>query len=546
MIELTRSRPRPALPVGLRVPVLLTVMVVVAIGAPLCLAVGTGSISIPHNDAWSYSAISQNFARTGDIHLLGWNRGALIGQLVLVGPLGRWLALQQLTVACLGVAAVVITYRLVASHAGRSAGVLAAGLVMFFPGYALLATSFMEDVPAYFATVACLALGERAFRLGSQTYLVLALLIGVWGCTVREQVIAAPLAVIAAIAWRERNSRVARWQLGGAAVVLLALFAIFELWRSQLANADLASIQLAAPKAFLLKSFRAYYTLALVVSPAVLAGIRRSSLTRRQWLASGVIGLVECVLIVAYSHARGFLGGNLAAAGPYSVAHNGTHPVLASPVIVFLEILALASGAVLPILVLNGWRRLGPILSIFGVFTIAGTLLEIEVGQSVFDRYLISLVPVVVITVGPFAGSSARLRAVAGTAILAGVSLALAASALALDAAEWRAGQALVRAGVAPADIDAGFAWVGYHATTPADQRRLTTNPSDPFYLALFVHSRDCIAASVSPLPSGRVVRTIRYRTFGVVGTSRLYVTNTGKCAESAALDATIRTLPGS
>lgn len=525
-----------------RVPLVLAAMLLMAMGIPLWLATETGSISIPHNDAWSYSEISQNFAHSGHIHLLGWNRGALIGQVVLVGPLGRWFAAQQLVIVGLGLAAAVLTYRLAAARAGQSGGLLGAALVMFFPGYALLSTSFMEDIPAYFAMVACLLLGERALRDESRAAFGAALLVGAWGFTVREQTIAAPLAVFAAIAWRQRRSRAARWHIAVACVVFLALFAAFELWRGSMPYADQGSVHFAGPTSFILKSFRAYYTLALVVSPAVLASIRRRGpFTRGQWLCCAAIGLCETVVILAFSHARGFLGGSLTALGSYSAEHNGHRTVLPSPLIQSLEVVALVSGALLPVLVVKGWRRLGPILTTFGLLTVAGTLFEIEVGQSVFDRYLIALVPLVVITCGPIDHVTARVRAGVGTAVLGCLSLALAASALTIDAAEWHAGQDLLRAGLPATSIDAGFDWFGYHADTPANQRRRTADPSEPFYLSLFPKSRGCVAVSVARPGSGTVLATVEYRTFGIAGTSRLYVTDTGRCGIPSAVSARIR-----
>ncbi len=176
----------------------------------------------------------------------------------------------------------------------------------------------------------------------------------------------------------------------------------------------------------------------------------------------------------------------------------------------------------------------------FGVLVIVGTLFEIGVNQSVFDRYLIALVPLVVITGGPIEAVGARVRAGLATAVLACLALGLAGAALTVDAAEWHAGRDVVRAGVPATDVDAGFDWYGYHATTAADQRRLTTDPSTPYYLALFPRSRDCVAVSVARPKSGHVLRTIRYRAYGVAGSAHLYVTDTGTCRLSAAVKARI------
>ena len=70
---------------------------------PLALAFLTGSIAIPHNDAWSHSRIAEGFARDGEIRMLGWNRTALVGQVVPLGPLAASIVAQQVFVAVLAV-----------------------------------------------------------------------------------------------------------------------------------------------------------------------------------------------------------------------------------------------------------------------------------------------------------------------------------------------------------------------------------------------------------------------------------------------------------
>lgn len=88
----------------------LLLIAAICVGVPVGLAAATGSLSIPHNDGWSHSKIAQVFATTYHFELLGWNRTALVGQVVVLGPLGRSIIAQQLFVACLAVLALVATY----------------------------------------------------------------------------------------------------------------------------------------------------------------------------------------------------------------------------------------------------------------------------------------------------------------------------------------------------------------------------------------------------------------------------------------------------
>ncbi len=43
------------------------------VGVPVVLAIATGAIAIPHNDAWSHSRIAQAFAEGDGFQLVGWN-----------------------------------------------------------------------------------------------------------------------------------------------------------------------------------------------------------------------------------------------------------------------------------------------------------------------------------------------------------------------------------------------------------------------------------------------------------------------------------------
>src|SRR5580658_8910077 len=130
VVEVAGGPRRPRSPVPL---VLVLAAVVVGVGVPLALAVVTGGIAIPHNDGWSYSRIAALFARTGRIQMLGWNRAALVGQFVVLGPLGRWLQVQQVFIAACGAAVLLATYDLLLPSVGRRRAAFAAVVVAAWP-----------------------------------------------------------------------------------------------------------------------------------------------------------------------------------------------------------------------------------------------------------------------------------------------------------------------------------------------------------------------------------------------------------------------------
>ena len=100
---------------------------------PLALATTTGGLAIPHNDAWSYSRIAQTFGNNGHIELLGWNRSALFGQFLVLGPLARWVIAQHVFVALLGVVTLAAVHDLLVDTVGRVRAALAVLIVATWP-----------------------------------------------------------------------------------------------------------------------------------------------------------------------------------------------------------------------------------------------------------------------------------------------------------------------------------------------------------------------------------------------------------------------------
>ena len=107
---------------------------------------------------------------------------------------------------------------------------------------------------------------------------------------------------------------------------------------------------------------------------------------------------------------------------------------------------------------------------------------------------------------------------------LAVVSLLLCANALARDAAIWGAADRLVARGIPATGIDAGLDWVGYHATTPARGGPQGQDTLQGFWEPMFPRSQACYEITVQPLPGLTPIARVSYRTYAVVGTSRLDV----------------------
>ena len=497
--------------------------------APLVLAVGSGSIAVPHNDAWAYSKIAQDFATTGSLDLLGWNRGAMVGQILPLGPLARSITAQQVAVSIVAAVALVMVARLVARRTTPAWGVLTAAVVAVFPGFGLLATSFMTDVPAFAAVIGCLLLGEQALERRSWSILAGAVLVGMWGFTIREQAVAAPVAVILAAGWQLRSAPRALAALGSALVVVVGMLLGFEAWRGSLPHGDPLTIDW-WPALWQHLLVKTYLTLALLLSPVVATAMFTSPHQTRRWLSVSFVGAVELVVLWVRPATRAFLGNYLEAAGSYSGAGTGTDVVLPAGLMDPLLVVAVVSGAMLPVVVWEGIRSMRSILAVFTAFTVLGTIGQVVVGQGAYDRYLLMLVVPLAVACWRPTPSAMWTRTTAGMVLglVAVVSLGLTGNGLSRDGATWDAAQALVRSGVPATDIDAGFVWTGYQSAT-----RMVPGPASPLQpglMAYFADSRACYRVSRSWDGVGEILSTVTYRTYGVVGSSVLTVSRTGLC----------------
>lgn len=529
--------------------VLLAAALLAGIVLPLLAAALTGNLSIPHNDAWSYSRIAQTFGRTGRITLLGWNRSSLVGQFVVLGPLAASLVVQQVFVALLGIVALLCVYDLLGARLGGPRAALATLVLALWPGFGLLATSFMADVPALASAAGSLALGRRALERDSRLLLGLSLAVGLWGSTIRAQSLAAPAAVLllALVTYRSRiRTGPVAVLVGGAAFAVL--FLAFTAWHGTLPDGDppaVATVHSTLDTTANL-AVQSFFTLALPLAPAVL-------LTARPW-AWGRAALITAlgtaaVAVIALHDFRAdgfFLGNYLSPDGAYSaVMEPGDHRVVLSRHVWWLIVaLAMVSGPLLAGSLVQRWRCIDPLLGLFTAVTAAGTAGTALTGQTVYDRYLIALAPAVLAALlasqpesraKPQLSAAQRLderipvrlnriAAAAAGAFIALVSFALAANAFGYDSARWRAAQQVAATGVPADSIDAGLEWLGNHAPDGMTNRHPAAAAGldwEPY----FSDQPPCyVVTSDLHEPSWTLDRTVGYRTFLIAGESKLYV----------------------
>jgi hypothetical protein len=511
-----------------------------AVGFPAALAALSGNFAIPHNDAWAYSLIAERFARTGSITLVGWNRAFTLGQAVLLGPLGRSIVAQQLLVVVLAVLALGATFLLLRTMLSIQRALFGTTVVGAFPGFGLLATSFMADVPAFCAILATLLVGVVAIRRRSFTGVLIATAVGIWGFTVREQAIVAPACVLisAFFAWTDRASRM---KLVVLAVATFVGVVTLETWRHSLAHGDAPNAPGAGLHAWHSEAYMcvsAFFTLGLLVLPASVGTSRPSSWSIAARWTAGLTGLMG-VIAVARHHPL-LLGNYLDLHGAYSAVLLGTRNVLPHVVWSGLELAAWVGGMLLAGAVIDRARKLDLAIGLFGLFTVLGTAFEALVGQRTFDRYLLPLMPVALIVIlgvsHPYPIPRWRVVAAAGTLIaLSTTSLVITANGLAFDAARWSGAQSVVSRGIKAQAIDAGLEWVGYHyprGPTVRNHERNKQRAGLPWYAqSLFPAAQECyVLTSSMDRGLGRVVQSFNYRTYLAFGHSRLLLYDTGRC----------------
>lgn len=515
----------------------LGVTVLFAVLLPLALAFFTGSISIPHNDAWAYSKITEHFAETGHIRLQGWNRSSLIGLVVILGPLGRSLIIQHVFVAILAAGSIVLTFALLRPMVGPRRAAAAAAIVAIWPGFGLLSTSYMADIPAFFACLASLRAGQLAIERSSLRWMGAALLLGMWGVSIREQALAAPVAVIVAGMIAAKDGERRRKILVLAATFIAAALE-FELWRRGMANSDSGSYSLrllSALKNALKVGLQVYFTLALFLAPAVF--YRASRLAWRRIHLMTVLLLGPLIGAAAWLLSpRLILGNYLDPKGSYAAASIGQRTVLPHGVLLLLAAVALGSALVTPPVLLSAWHRLDPLLASYAGFLALGTLAEAALVQGVFARYLLPLLPAVL---GILLSSReddrrsrlpARSLAIAVFVFLAATTTALNANALSFDAARWRAAQSVQAQGAAANQIDAGLEWTGYHSLSPFEPGADANPGAYGWWMSHFPSSRECLIITSSAFPGLTTLAVPTYRTWALFGSSSLWVQQTNEC----------------
>jgi hypothetical protein len=571
-----RRWPRPSSPREARIEIWLIVgLLLLGVVLPLVVSAFAGSLEIPRNDDWSYRRTAVGFATTGRITLDGGSLPLMIGQALFTWPFLSLSGFEPWGFAVVGVVfaigAVASAYALARQVLPARLAVIPVVLLLLMPGYLAYATSYMSDVPAMVGAFACLAIGAHALkRTPVRTGFVLAsVAVGFFAFTIRDFAVAAPASVVVATLCVDPRRRY--WLI---AIALGVACAGVYAWRATLPGqfGDLPFY----PNG-IVRIIEAVFSAALVLSPAaILAAARwRHHWRRFDVIVGAELGLVLVGLRVIQWVSSGnmplILLDNLMSqwGSPGPNVLPGVRPVLfPDPVWSAFNVLAMAAvvitfaiGAGIAGVHIRRSRsslrgaisRVGSppgLMFIFVVATTAG-LAVFGMRFSLFDRYLWPLV-VPMATLFLYVPQDLQTAASAGverpaqlpftaTAVVVGLVLASFSvtyllNSNAFDAGRWRAGEALVQLGLAADQVDAGYEWMGGHATSRAS---VVTPGSGQSYRDLWPSFQLCGFVSSSPqaAASAELVGTESYRLHLVAGETEalyLYRLTTPECVPAA------------
>lgn len=514
---------------------------------PVVVAAWTGSLSIPHNDAWAYSKAAQTFARTGHIHLLGWNSMSLVGLFVPLGPLGASIKAQQCYIAVLALIGLAASYDVLRRDVGSRRAALGLLVLVSWPGFGLLSTSMMTDMPAFTAIAVSLALGRRALERPSWWLWALWAIVSFWGFTVREQAVVAPLGILVAAlwprawrtraAWRSWLSRRTAAVIALGAVLLLADL-VFERWRDGLANGGSPSglFHWAGTERMVTMGPGVVLMLGLFLGPLIILFARPA---RWSWTARVTALAVFVLLVLAVFRYKAYLPQDyFERQGAYASAYLGIKPNLFPQELWDVLIgLSIVFSALLAGMVAHRLRALRAELVVVMVLTLAGTLVELMAGQILFDRYLLPVVlPLAVLLLKEPVGPAPRVRAgLAGVVwlVLTAITTLIMLNALNDDAATWKAASAIVSRGEAKAAyVNAGFDWTAYYSATPSGSSDPNAEDGTFSKTRLFSDDQPCYVVADSPQlqPGWVLTEKSTYRNYVFFGgKGHLYVYRTAE-----------------
>ncbi|MDP9225875.1 MAG: glycosyltransferase family 39 protein [Actinomycetota bacterium] len=487
-----------------------------------------GALGIPRNDDWSYLRTAFVFGQTGNFVLDGWAAAMLIGQVVIAAPVvgvaGRSIIGLQFLTAAEAAVSLVVWYALLRRLLPPRLAALSTAALALAPVFAMLAVSFMSDVPAVLMQGATLLLGVEAVRRRrGEWWLIAAAAAGLVAFSIREYGIVAAAAVFAGFVIHRQREGKRRDVLAACAIAIAFVAACLAawMWRHGLPNpGDLPARN--SSSAPLRRAFPAIaLTLALFIAPAAaLISPRRLVTARRRAPLFAIVAVTATAGFLRFAERPVLIGDYVTRRGSRSGAVVAGSLFQVNPIVwkltVLLAVWSLANATVVGMVFASGLiDRLksrprsttlpaSPVLTMLTIYvalSVTATIVITFTASALYDRYLLPLIPAVAGLVLWAASRAdvlavrARVVPVAFLVLCALVSAAYVDEAAATEGARWDLGDVAVAHGINARNIDAGFEWYSYHQHRAV---RLEAPPTEPFWIGLLPGTR-CATVTAAP-----------------------------------------------
>lgn len=505
----------------------------------------------PLNDDWCYAKSVETLVQEGRLHLYNWGEMTLVAHVwwgaLFAKVVGFSFAALRASTLVMGFLAVLGTYTLTrTANLARGWALLAAALLLVNPLFVALSHSFMTDVPFTAVIVWASVLYLRAAKNGSYLCLSLAIVLTAWAFLIRQLALVLPLAWLAAmLLTKPRNRRTMLHALLPALVLALvyvgysygmeAAGLLQERYNNKLSVLGGVLGNLTPEKLVNIPGYvvvSASY-LGLFLLPIALAAIPKTVWQRKKWWFGG-IGIALLAVLFFTGKLIPALDNVLIDAGigpttTYDHYNNFKQtPAPQAPMALWLLVTAAGVAGGLGLL----WQPLSAGGSLIRLrskrplqtpFVFAFAFLFIYLAPfmvvGIYDRYLVTIMPLAVLLCVQQLGAFPRPKAwpvhawARGffVALLATFSVCATHDYMSWNRTRWDALNNLMDSGIASHRIAGGVefdAWYHFSDSNPEWYKTAT-----PEYQLVF-----------TPLPNQQVIDTLHYSRW-MPGTGTMYLT---------------------
>lgn len=501
----------------------------------------------PFNDDWSYACITRTFCETGTITFINWGEPTLISH-VLWGALfckllGFSFTALQLSVLFWAITGAIVFYLMLKYFAVPESRALAGTLLLVSnPIYFINSFTFMTDVAFLGALLLAVYLYLLHHRSGKVGWLLLCGLVSTGAFMNRQHAIVLPfvfaLHALAGSTSRGKSSQVLIWcfslPLLADGGVLIWRYLQPDIYTSPLLATSLIKF---ASRLLRMIVYIGMFTLPITV-PTILnrTAFKMTGLKRHPQFLIVLAPALLMGVLAAPEKMMPLLGNNITVYGMFSINDivPGKRSFLFPPAFWWaITLLSVISAAQFLLLIVDAFltqfnsgkglaQRWSAILKRFrepvSVVYLAsfGLFLLPLVHGLIIDRYLLMFLPGCILFL-----SRCRLPWTKTILALMVLGFLLFSAVMIYDTVgwnrvRWQSAERLVRSGISPRSIDAGFEWCGWYADKPVGRPKPLAEPGyfvSKYILRFFpgIDNQYCIA--FSERRGFHVMEKIRYPT---------------------------------